>query len=150
MGSGAEELLSEFPVVVRTPVAWGDMDAFNHVNNTIYFRFFENVRIALLERIGLAAMDSHGTVGPILHSASARFRLPMTYPDTALIGCRVTGVGDDRFQMALRVVSEREGVIAADGESVIVCYDYADQRKAPLPAAVRARIDALGAGVGSA
>jgi acyl-CoA thioester hydrolase len=145
MASGADELLSGYSMVVRSPVDWGDMDAFNHVNNTIYFRFFENARIALLERIGLAAMDSHGSVGPILHSTSARFRHPMMYPDTALIGCRITDVGEDRFNMEHRIVSERHRVVTADGTSVMVCYDYAAGRKAPLPEAVRAEIIGLGA-----
>ena len=45
------ELLQSFRAVIDIPVKWGDMDAFQHVNNTIYFRYFESVRIAYLEKI---------------------------------------------------------------------------------------------------
>ena len=44
-------LLEGFPVVVETPIAWGDMDYFRHVNNIVFFRYFESARIAYLERI---------------------------------------------------------------------------------------------------
>ncbi len=47
-----EERLEGFPVVVEIPVLWGDMDAFQHVNNVTYFRYFESARIAYFERIG--------------------------------------------------------------------------------------------------
>ena len=41
-----EELTREYPVIIELPVAWGDMDAFAHVNNTAYFKYFESARIA--------------------------------------------------------------------------------------------------------
>ena len=40
------DLLADFPVTVEIPVAWGDMDAMGHVNNVVYFRYFETARIA--------------------------------------------------------------------------------------------------------
>ncbi len=46
------ELLSEFPVVLEIPVAWGDMDAMLHVNNTVYLRWFECARMEYFSRIG--------------------------------------------------------------------------------------------------
>lgn len=48
-----ESLLKHCPVVIETPVAWGEMDAFRHVNNTAYFRYFESARIAYFERLNL-------------------------------------------------------------------------------------------------
>ncbi len=47
-----DALLPSYPVVVEWDVAWGDMDAYGHVNNVVYFRYFEQARIAYLERIG--------------------------------------------------------------------------------------------------
>ena len=44
-------LLASFPVVFEQVVDWGDMDGFAHVNNVVYFRYFENVRIEYLQRI---------------------------------------------------------------------------------------------------
>ncbi|MFO7632899.1 MAG: acyl-CoA thioesterase [Caldilinea sp.] len=46
------DLLAGFPVIVEISVAWGEMDAFQHVNNIVYFRYFESGRIAYFERTG--------------------------------------------------------------------------------------------------
>lgn len=62
----SDDLLAGFPVTMNWPVAWGDMDALGHVNNTTYFRWFEWVRISYYARIGWAADLSSGEVGPIL------------------------------------------------------------------------------------
>jgi acyl-CoA thioester hydrolase len=90
-------------------------------------------------------MAAHG-VGPILASASCKFKFPLTYPDRVWVGVRVGEIGEDRFVMHYRIVSTRHHRIAAEGEGVIVSYDYQNQRKAALPAAVRARIEAIEAG----
>ena len=66
----------EFPVQVRIPVAWGDMDAFNHVNNVVYFKWFESARIAYFEHTeSMGVMRAEG-IGPILASTSCRYRAP--------------------------------------------------------------------------
>jgi len=124
-------------------VHWGEMDAYGHVNNTVFFRYFETARIAFLERCGLLETYDEHRVGAILHSTDCRFRLPLLYPDTVLIGARTLEVGEDRFTMGYRIVSQQQNGIAADGTGVIVCYDYANDRKVALPAAVREGVLAL-------
>ena len=138
-----EELLAGYPVVIQLPVAWGDMDAMQHVNNTVYFRYFESGRIAYFERLELMDQMKETGVGPILASASCRFKFPLTYPDTISVGVRVTDMGEDRFTMAFRVVSHRHQRVAAEGDGLIVTYDYRAGRKTPVPQEVRARIQAL-------
>lgn len=137
------ELLQEYPVVIELPVAWGEMDAFQHVNNIVYFRYFESARIAYFEQAGLMGLMQRSGVGPILGSAQCRFKFPLTYPDRILVGVRVGEIGEDRFTMHFRVVSTRHNRVAADGDGVIVAYDYSTNRKAPLPADVRAGIERL-------
>ncbi len=142
-----EEFLTGYPVVIQLLVAWGDMDAMQHVNNTVYFRYFESGRIAYFEQLELMDRIKETGIGPILASASCRFKFPLTYPDTISVGVRVTDMGEDRFTMAFRVVSHRHQRVAAEGDGLIVTYDYQAGRKAPIPAEVRARIQALeGAG----
>ena len=130
--------LADFPVVITVPVAWGEMDAFGHVNNIVYFRWFESARIAYLDAI--AFRGGAAGVGPILASTQCRFRRPLAYPDVVRVGARTTAVKDDRFTMEYRIVSDAAGGVAAEGSGVIVAYDYASAAKAALPAAVRARI----------
>lgn len=134
------ELLAGFPVRVEVPVAWGDMDALGHVNNTVYFRYFETARIKCFAEVGLGQIEQSDDVGPILHSASCRFRIPLTYPDTVTVGARIGDVGEDRFVMLYRAVSHRYDAVAADGESLIVTFDYATSTKARVPDDLRARL----------
>ena len=138
-----DDLLAGFPVVVKIPVQWGEMDYFRHVNNTVFFRYFESARIAYLDRIGFREEGAAAGAGPILASTHARFRRPLDYPDTVRVGARVTDVGEDRFTMEYRLVSEREGHVAAEGGGVLVAFDYAAGRKTSLPVAVREEIEAL-------
>ena len=80
----------DWPVTVRVPVAWGEMDAFGHVNNVVYFRYFETARIACFERIGYTESMREHQIGPILAHTECRFRLPLEYPDTITAATRVS------------------------------------------------------------
>jgi acyl-CoA thioester hydrolase len=142
-------LLPNFPVVVVQDVAWGDMDAYQHVNNVVYFRYFENARLEYLRRIGWLALREATGVGPILASTQARYRRALTYPDAVAIGARVIEVQEDRFVLEHRIASRRLGEIATEGQALIVSFDYRAGKKTPLPAAVRQRVEELEGGQGS-
>lgn len=137
------EDLADFPVVVRWPVQWGDQDPFAHVNNAIYFRWFETARIAYLERLLLTGQEVGTRVGPILAAISCQYRRPVTYPDWVQIGARVTRLGRSSFAMEHRLYSEQMRVVAAEGDSTIVVFDYAVQKSQPMPPELRERIEAL-------
>ena len=137
------DLLAGYPVVIEIPVAWGEMDAFQHVNNIVYLRYAESARIAYIERAGLSDTMTMTGVGPILASLQCRYKFPLIYPDTARVGVRVSEIGVDRFTVLFRIVSTAHQRVAAEGDSVIVSYDYRAGCKVPLPAAMRAAIEAL-------
>ncbi len=142
-----ESLLKHCPVVIETPVAWGEMDAFRHVNNTAYFRYFESARIAYFERLNLLEyMDSTG-VGPILASTSCKFKMPLTYPDEVSVGARVSKIEDDRFTMEYYVVSHKHEKVAAEGVGLIVSFNYKENKKTPIPAELKQRIEELEASI---
>ena len=137
------DLLKPYPVIIETPVAWGQMDAFQHLNNTAYFRFFESGRIAYFEKLDMLQYMEETGIGPILASTSCRFRIPLTYPDTVQIGTRVSNIEDDRFTMEYLVVSEKHQRVAAEGEGLIVCLNYRENKKVVIPAELKARIEQL-------
>ncbi|MCY1009565.1 thioesterase family protein [Nannocystis pusilla] len=68
---------------------------------------------------------------------------PLTYPDTVILAARAEDIGDDRFTMRYRIVSERLDRVAAEGEGRIVSFDYDAGAKAPLPPEIRAALLAL-------
>lgn len=141
--SDAHPLLSDFPALCTIPVQWGELDAYGHVNNTVFFRYFETARIEYLGLIGFLDTFDRDRVGAILHSTSCRFRRPLHHPDTIQVGGRTVDVQDDRFTMEYRVVSLTHDEVVAEGQGVIVSFDYGRRIKVQLPDAVRARIRGL-------
>ena len=138
-----EELIGAYPVVITIPIAWGDMDAFQHVNNTVYFKHFESVRISYFEKINFLEVMNKTGIGPILASSQCRFKIPLTYPDHVTVGAKVDQIEMDRFVMKYVVISQKHEKTAALGEGVMVTLDYQNNKKAPIPAEIRERIVAL-------
>ncbi len=134
------ETLAKFPVVIEIPIAWGEMDAFQHVNNIVYLRYFESGRMAYFERLQLLNFMERTGIGPILASIQCKFKVPLTYPDIVSVGTHVSSVGTDRFTMEYIVVSHKHQKPAAQGEGVIVSFDYRGNKKASLPEELRRRI----------
>lgn len=133
----SEDLLAGYPVIVRIPVQWGDMDAYGHVNNTVFFRYFESARVDYLVRCGFVDAYDNDKIGAILHSTSCRFRKPLFYPDTAIVGTRATEVNDDRFTLEYKLVSDSQNALAAEGSSIVVSLNYVTREIVPIPGRVR-------------
>lgn len=135
--------LGSFPVKVEHRVAWGEMDAFGHVNNANYLRWFESARIAYFERVAVSvgAKDASPWI-PILGRATVDFRKPVSYPDTVTVEASVVKFGTTSFTMAYRAVSAALG-LAAEGEAIVVLLDPATGAKTPIPAELRAAIEQL-------
>lgn len=137
--------MSAWPIEASVPVAWGDLDAFGHVNNTVYFRWFETARIALFQQADVLAGMQADRIGPILARTHCDFRLPVAFPDTVLARAGIRRVGTTSYVMAYQVWSLGHDAVAAEGEGVIVQLDYASGAKVPIDEPMRARLLALGA-----
>lgn len=135
------ELLRQFPIVVTTLVAWGDMDANRHVNNVVYFRYIEHARLRYFDALGFLQMQQETGIGPILSWTDCRFRRPLAYPDDVSIGARITDIEADRFVMHTVIVSHAQKQLAAEGQQRVVVFDYHNNQKAPLPDVIRQRIN---------
>ncbi|MCP5325341.1 MAG: acyl-CoA thioesterase [Oceanospirillaceae bacterium] len=137
------DLLAEFPIVIHQPVIWNDMDAYQHVNNTVYFRYFEDARMAYFEKTRVSEFKELHGIGPILASTRCDFRAPLTYPDNLRIGARVVEIAEKKFVMQYRVVSEKLNAVAAEGEGLIVYYDYQNARSCKIPAEILSAMQAI-------
>ncbi|MFW9956401.1 MAG: acyl-CoA thioesterase [Candidatus Thorarchaeota archaeon] len=131
--------MDDFNVKVEIPVAWGDMDSFKHVNNTKFFKYFETARIKYFEEIGFIETMEQDSIGPILASASAKFIKPLFYPDTVIVGTRVTSLEPTEFIMEYIIESKSKGIVSI-GDSKMVVYDYKSSERTTLPDSVRNRI----------
>ncbi len=135
--------LADFPARIELPVQWGDQDAFGHVNNTVYFRWYESARIVYLERLGLGDKNSTSGLGPILAAIGCDYRRQVKYPDRVLVGARVIRIGRTSMTMEHKVWSRAQQAVVADGHSTIVAFDYAADRPRAVPAEMRAAIEQL-------
>lgn len=115
------------------PLRWGDLDALNHVNNTVYFRYIEEARIKLFAQAGIVLPSSR--VGVLAH-ASLDFLKPMLYPATAVVSMTLARVGRSSMELDVLIECEHEpGVAYARGRNVIVGTDAATGRSLAWTAA---------------
>ncbi|MEX2176339.1 MAG: thioesterase family protein [Pirellulaceae bacterium] len=135
--------LSHHPVIVTLPIQWGDQDAFGHVNNAIYFRWFETARVEYLHLGQLGHLMSSHALGPILASIRCDYRKQLKHPDTVLVSASVVEIGRSSMKMRHLVYSQSQRAIAAEGESTVVMFDYAAQRPTRVPADVRQKMEQL-------
>jgi acyl-CoA thioester hydrolase len=129
-----------YPLTIRFPMHWGEMDALGHANNARYFTWFESARIALFERLALTARPG-SSVGPVLASVQCDYRRPVVYPADLVVGVRVSKVGRSSIVTEYAVArAEAEDEALAVGEGTVVLVDYGTMKAVPIPDEVRAAL----------
>ena len=119
------------------PIRWGDMDAMGHVNNAVYFRYMETLRIDWFRHIGLRPEELG--VGPIIINAFCSFMRQLEYPGDVLARNYVGALGRstiDTYATLERV--DQPGVIHSVGGATVVWSDFKAQKSVPLPEHIRA------------
>lgn len=127
------DAMSDYPFVIAQELLWRDMDSYQHVNNAVYFRYFEDVRMAMLESLGMIAFMNSDQIGPILASTRCDFRAPLTYPGRIRIGTRIEELKGKRMVMKYAVYSEQLECIAAEGKGLLVYFDYGKNQSCDIP-----------------
>lgn len=136
-----DEFKQEYPFNIKQDVIWSDMDIFKHVNNAVYFRFFEDVRMAFFDLTHVNSNMEATQKGPILASTQCQFKAPLTYPDRIIIGTRLTNIAEKRFTMEYAVYSESQACITTVGEGIIVFYDYKLAKSCEIPELILKRFN---------
>lgn len=117
------------------PVRWGDMDAFGHVNNTLYLRYIEEARFLWMQSKGIPiGGDSY----PVVVTIGCTFLRPVFYPDTLRIDCYISEPGRSSFIIDYHIFSESDPVSpTATSHSKVVWVDAKTGKSTPLPDSVR-------------
>jgi acyl-CoA thioester hydrolase len=119
------------------PIRWGDMDAMGHVNNTVYFRYFETIRIEWMHSIG-AAPNPQGQ-GPVIVNAFCNFIKQLEFPGQVLARHYVANPGRSSFDTYITLErTDDPGVVYAAGGAKTVWVDFKAQKSMPLPDWLRA------------
>lgn len=135
--------MPDLPVIVALPILWGDMDSLGHVNNARYFTWFESVRLALFDQVG---METTGTPseGPILARADCEFLRPVQWPGEVVVGTGISRIGTKSFTMVYELArADAPEILAARGEGVIVMLDYQRGVTVAISDALRERLEEL-------
>lgn len=116
-------------------VRWGDMDAMGHVNNSVFFTYFEQARVSWLAASEWSRTGEHG--GPVVVSASCEYLRPVTYPARVRVDLTLGPPGNKSIPTyyVLRDANNPEAIYAR-AEAIMV-WVGADGRSAPLPDAIR-------------
>lgn len=138
-----KELEKQYPIAIHQAIQWGDMDAFQHVNNVVYFKYFENSRIEYFERTGINQYMKQYCIGPILGSTECKFLAPLTFPDQITIVARVIALKVKRFTMLYEVYSQSSAKKVAEGRGEIIYFNYNLHHSHEIPSAIRENIISL-------
>lgn len=122
------------------PIRWGDMDAMGHLNNTLYFRYLEIVRIAWFDQIGCPT-NPQGE-GPVIVNAFCNFYQQLEYPGDVLAKHYVCNPGRTSLDTYVTLErSDQPGKVYAAGGAKLVWVDFPKQKSVPLPERLRALAD---------
>lgn len=135
--------LSLYPVIHQQTVAWGDMDAFGHVNNVQYYRYIESARISYLNALNIFAEG----VQTVVASSQCKYLSAVFYPDVLQIGTRIEELRNSAFRMHYMLFSQTQNKVVATGEAVMVCIDQKTAKKCNIPEHIREKIIQLEATV---
>ena len=108
--------LAHYPIIHQQPIHWGEMDAFNHLNNVVYYRYAESARIGYLQALGMF----DGSMVTVLAQSSCQYLRSVTYPDTLLIRMRCQRLGNTSIVMEYSYYSCAQEAIVATADAVIV------------------------------
>ena len=114
------------------PIGWGDMDAMGHVNNTVYFRYLEIVRIEWMRAIDCEP-DPRGE-GPVIVNAFCNFHKQLEYPGDVLATLFVSDPGRSSFESWCTLSrSDDPDTLYASGGATTVWVNFQLQKSRPLP-----------------
>lgn len=121
---------------------WMDNDVYGHVNNVVYYSWFDTaVNAHLIER-GVLDIHQGGTIGLVIETQCNYFA-PLAFPQIVDAGIRVARLGTSSVRYEVGLFAAGEPLTAAKGHFVHVYVDRASRRPVPLPAALRAELEAL-------
>lgn len=122
------------------PIRWGDLDAYGHVNNTVYFRYFEQCRVEYLAAFGFETVPQGSA--PVVVHAACTFLVPLNYPGSIEVKMYCGAPGRSSIPTFYELRRQGEASLFATGDAKMVWIDVASGKSAPLPERLRAELSA--------
>lgn len=131
------------PITTR----WMDNDAYGHINNVVYFAYFDTVVNTYLIERGALDIQKSAVIGLVV-DVGCQYMSPLTYPETVTAGLRVAHLGRSSVRYEIALFGHGSDVAAAQGHFVHVYVDRATRRPVDLPGPLRAALEPLRTAVG--
>ncbi len=122
---------------IQLPVRWGDMDALGHINNIVYFQYFETARLQWYESVGFAPLAS-AEQGMVIVDNHAQYLKPVVYPATITV--RMGGHTPGRSSFISTYTLTVDDVLYTTGSAKIVWINTQVGKSMPLPESVRQQV----------
>ena len=134
---------AEYRHFLAIPTRWGDNDAYAHVNNVVYYSFFDTVVSRFLLASGAIDLRTSPVLGVVVETG-CRYLAPIAFPDLVTAGLRVARIGNTSIRYEIGIFRNEEALASAEGHFVHVYVDRATQtRPTPLPRALREAVAPL-------
>jgi acyl-CoA thioester hydrolase len=124
------------------PTRWMDNDVYGHVNNVVYYAYFDTVVNQFLIEHGVLDIGKSEVIGLVVETQCNYFE-PIAFPDTVHAGLRVAHLGSSSVRYEIGLFRNDGGHAAAQGHFVHVYVDRAARRSAPVQADMRAALGGL-------
>ena len=126
----------------KMSIRWGDMDAYGHVNNTLFFRYLESARFDFFEKICMPVLDRAPVI--ILAEINCQFKAELRYPADIIVKTGVSRFGNSSFNVHADIYQGE--TLCASSDATMVWVDAQSHRPDKIPAAVREAIEQYQAG----
>jgi len=133
---------SEFRIWLNVTTRWADNDAYGHVNNTIFYQWFDSAVNAWMVEQGMLDIAKGDPIALVVETRCAYFA-PLAFPQPVEVGLAIAELGRSSVRYRIGVFGEGESVAAAQGEFVHVVVDRANRRPVEIPAAWRTKLEAI-------
>ena len=133
---------AEYARFVTLPTRWMDNDVYGHINNALYYGFFDTAINQYL--IGEGGLDiNHGEVVGFAVESQCQYLQPLAFPEVLEVGLRVGKLGNSSVRYELAIFKQGETLAAAAGYFVHVFVDRSSQRPVSIPQAIRSALTRL-------
>ncbi len=139
---------ADFKHFLTIPTRWMDNDVYGHVNNVVYYSWFDTVINEYLIRVGGLDIHNAPVVGFAVDSGCT-YRKSFAFPEPVQAGLRVTKLGNSSVRYEVGLFGEGDETPRATGFFVHVFVDRAASKSVPVPAPIRSALEAIGVGLES-
>jgi acyl-CoA thioester hydrolase len=133
---------SDYRAFRTIPTRWMDNDAYGHVNNTVYYSWFDTAVNALLVEWGLLDIQAGAIIGLVVETG-CRYHRSVAFPESVEAGVRIARLGNSSIRWEVGLFTQGHDMPAAEGHFIHVYVDRISRRPVPLPGDWRARLAPL-------